>query len=71
MGEQTRSFQYVSDLVDGLIILMNNNFSQPVNLGSAEELTISELAHIVRRLVGQWLLQFAIFHGLNVRYKHN
>ncbi|KRT79220.1 epimerase, partial [Oryctes borbonicus] len=31
-GEQTRSFQYVSDLVDGLVALMNSNYSQPVNL---------------------------------------
>ncbi|MCL4119008.1 UNVERIFIED_CONTAM: hypothetical protein GTU68_017892 [Idotea baltica] len=39
-GHQTRSFQYVSDLVDGLIRLMNSNYSQPVNLGNPEEHTI-------------------------------
>merc|ERR1711871_10587 len=32
-GSQTRSFQYVDDLVDGLIKLMNSNYSQPVNIG--------------------------------------
>lgn len=32
-GRQTRSFQYVSDLVSGLILLMNSNLNTPVNLG--------------------------------------
>ena len=40
-GEQTRSFQYVSDLVDGLIMLMNSNYSLPVNLGNPVEHTIN------------------------------
>lgn len=39
-GRQTRSFQYVSDLVDGLTALMNSNYSQPVNLGNPVEHTI-------------------------------
>jgi UDP-glucuronate decarboxylase len=36
-GLQTRSFQYVDDLVEGLIRLMEGNYSQPVNLGNPEE----------------------------------
>lgn len=36
-GKQTRSFQYVSDLVDGLVLLMNSNYTQPVNLGNPQE----------------------------------
>ncbi|XP_005106020.2 UDP-glucuronic acid decarboxylase 1 [Aplysia californica] len=51
-GEQTRSFQYVSDLVDGLMLLMNSNFSQPVNLGNPEEHTIMEFAEIILSMVG-------------------
>ncbi|XP_003746032.1 UDP-glucuronic acid decarboxylase 1 [Galendromus occidentalis] len=51
-GRQTRSFQYVSDLVDGLVLLMNSNFSQPVNLGYPDEYTISEFAHLIKDLVG-------------------
>lgn len=39
-GKQTRSFQYVSDLVDGLIKLLNSNYSMPVNLGNPDEHTI-------------------------------
>ncbi|KAK9752054.1 GDP-mannose 4,6 dehydratase [Popillia japonica] len=50
-GEQTRSFQYVSDLVDGLIALMNSNYSQPVNLGNPVEHTINEFATIIKELV--------------------
>ena len=39
-GKQTRSFQYVSDLVDGLIALMTSNYTLPVNLGNPTEYTI-------------------------------
>ncbi len=51
-GMQTRSFQYVSDLVDGLILLMNSNYTMPVNLGNDEEYTIEQFAHFIRDLVG-------------------
>ncbi|XP_066260398.1 UDP-glucuronic acid decarboxylase 1-like [Euwallacea similis] len=51
-GEQTRSFQYVSDLVEGLVVLMNSNYSQPVNLGNPVEHTINEFASIIKKLVG-------------------
>lgn len=50
-GSQTRSFCYVSDLVDGLIRLMNSDHIGPVNLGNPEEFTILELAQRVRGLV--------------------
>ncbi|MEA1986248.1 MAG: UDP-glucuronic acid decarboxylase family protein [Candidatus Marinimicrobia bacterium] len=44
-GSQTRSFCFVSDLVDGIIMMMNkNNFTGPVNLGNPNEITILELA---------------------------
>ena len=39
-GKQTRSFQYVSDLVEGLVALMNSNYTQPVNIGNPAEHTI-------------------------------
>lgn len=51
-GKQTRSFQYVSDLVDGLVALMNSNYTQPVNLGNPQEHTIEEFAEIIHELVG-------------------
>lgn len=52
LGNQTRSFQYVTDLVDGLIALMNSNYTQPVNLGNPSEHTILEFATIIKTLVG-------------------
>eukprot|EP00948_MAST-09A_sp_MAST-9A-sp1_P000101 g101.t1 len=39
-GSQTRSFQYVSDLVDGLVALMNSDYTEPCNLGNPDEYTI-------------------------------
>ncbi|KAK6022999.1 NAD dependent epimerase/dehydratase family protein [Ostertagia ostertagi] len=51
-GSQTRSFQYVDDLVDGLILLMNSNCSLPVNLGNPEEYSIANFARIIKDLVG-------------------
>jgi len=48
-GEQTRSFCYVSDLIDGLIAMMNSapEVTGPINLGNPGEFTIGELANIV------------------------
>lgn len=51
-GDQTRSFQYVSDLVDGLIRLMNSNYSKPVNIGNPDEYSIKELATKIRDMIG-------------------
>lgn len=50
-GQQTRSFQFVDDLVDGLIALMESGYSLPVNLGNPEEYTISQFAEVIRDLV--------------------
>lgn len=50
-GDQTRSFQYVSDLVEGLVRLMASNYSQPVNLGNPDEYPIEHFATIVLDLV--------------------
>ena len=53
-GTQTRSFCFVSDMVDGLIRLMgtSDDFVGPVNLGNPDELSINELAKRVIRLIG-------------------
>jgi UDP-glucuronate decarboxylase len=52
-GQQTRSFQYVDDLIDGLICLMNtpDSFVSPVNIGNPAEFTILELAEEIIRLI--------------------
>ena len=51
-GSQTRSFCYVSDLVDGLYRLLLSDEVYPVNLGNPQELTILEFAECIRRLTG-------------------
>jgi dTDP-glucose 4,6-dehydratase len=51
-GQQTRSFQYVADLVEGISRLMNVKFHQPVNLGNPVELTILEFAQLILQLTG-------------------
>ncbi|MBM4288429.1 MAG: SDR family oxidoreductase [Deltaproteobacteria bacterium] len=52
-GQQTRSFCYISDLVAGLVRLMNTeDFEGPVNLGNPEEYTILELAQKILELTG-------------------
>ncbi|MFH1198896.1 MAG: UDP-glucuronic acid decarboxylase family protein [Candidatus Omnitrophota bacterium] len=50
-GLQTRSFCYVSDLVEGIFRLMQVDFSQPVNLGNPKEFTIMQLAGIITKLI--------------------
>ena len=52
-GDQTRSFCYVDDLIDGMVRMMNaENFTGPVNLGNPGEFTMLELAEKVIRLTG-------------------
>jgi dTDP-glucose 4,6-dehydratase len=51
-GSQTRSFCYVSDLVDGLVRLSQSEERLPVNLGNPVELTILEFAERIKRLMG-------------------
>jgi len=53
-GSQTRSFQYIDDLIDGMIKMMNNtdDFVGPVNLGNPDEFTIKKLAEKVIEMTG-------------------
>ena len=51
-GRQTRSFCYVSDLVDGIIRLMESSVNDPVNIGNPQEMTIEDIARIIIRLTG-------------------
>jgi dTDP-glucose 4,6-dehydratase len=50
-GMQTRSFQYVSDLVDGIYRLLHSDEPDPVNIGNPGEFTIKEFAELVNELV--------------------
>jgi dTDP-glucose 4,6-dehydratase len=51
-GKQTRSFCYVSDLLDGIYKLLESNEHEPTNIGNPQEITILEFAERVRALVG-------------------
>jgi dTDP-glucose 4,6-dehydratase len=50
-GEQTRSFCYVSDLVEGIVRLLHVEFAEPVNLGNPAEITVMQLAEEILALV--------------------
>jgi len=50
-GSQTRSFQYISDLIEGLYRLMNQDYNNPINLGNPNEFTILELAKKIIELI--------------------
>jgi len=50
-GSQTRSFCYVSDLVEGIIRLMNESHVGPVNIGNPDEYSILELAHKIQAMI--------------------
>ncbi|XP_026414557.1 UDP-glucuronic acid decarboxylase 1-like [Papaver somniferum] len=50
-GKQTRSFQYVADLVDGLVALMEGDHVGPFNLGNPGEFTMLELAEVVKQTI--------------------
>jgi dTDP-glucose 4,6-dehydratase len=51
-GRQTRSFCYISDLVTGIIALMESNVNDPVNIGNPLEMTIEEMARLIIRMTG-------------------
>ncbi len=51
-GQQTRSFCYIDDLIDGLLRLMETKVHEPINLGNPVEMTIEELANLVLKLTG-------------------
>ena len=50
-GNQTRSFCYVDDLVDGFIKSMDSNYAYPINIGNDDEITINEIASIIKILL--------------------
>jgi len=50
-GYQTRSFCYVDDLINGMILLMDSDYQNPVNIGNPNEFSIKELANIIRELI--------------------
>jgi len=63
-GKQTRSFCYISDLVEGVFRLVNSDYHYPVNIGNPNEMTIMKLAEIIRDLTG--VKNKIVFHDLPI-----
>jgi nucleoside-diphosphate-sugar epimerase len=51
-GEQTRSFMYITDCVFGTQMLLNSDFVEPINIGSAEMVSINQLVDIAEEIAG-------------------
>jgi len=49
-GKQTRSFCYISDMVEGLYRLLLSNKNEPINIGNPREITLNELAKIIIKI---------------------
>ena len=59
-GNQTRSFCYVDDMIDGIVRLFESGCSEPLNLGNPSEFTVNDLADVVLRLIGS---KSGVVHG--------
>ena len=55
-GTQTRSFCYVSDLIRGLLELMETNYPFPINIGNQEEISIIELAELIKTKINEEII---------------
>ena len=56
-GEQTRTFMYVDDCVEGLIRLMESDYSEPLNLGTDRLISINELVDLISKIAGKRLVK--------------
>ena len=70
-GEQTRSFLYIDECLDGIRRLMDSDFIGPVNIGSEEMITINGLAELVMNIAGKKLGVFHIAGPLGVRGRNS
>jgi nucleoside-diphosphate-sugar epimerase len=70
-GQQTRSFLYVSECVEGTLRLMRSNFTGPVNIGSEEMVTINQLADMIMMVAGKRVEKRHIPGPLGVRGRNS
>lgn len=70
-GEQTRSFLYIDECVEGTLRLMRSGFSGPVNIGSEEMVTINQLADLAMAIAGKRLVKRHIPGPLGVRGRNS
>lgn len=70
-GEQTRSFLYIDECLEGVDRLMKSEFSRPVNIGSEEMVTINQLAEIIMQIAGKKLTIKHIEGPIGVRGRNS
>lgn len=70
-GNQTRSFLYVDECVEGVLRLMNSEFAGPVNIGSEEMVTINQLVNIVSEIAGKKIIKKHIKGPTGVRGRNS
>jgi len=70
-GEQTRSFCYVDDCLEGMVRLMDSDFSEPVNLGQDRMVSINELADIIAQIAGVSIVKKHIPGPMGVRGRNS
>lgn len=70
-GNQTRSFLYVDECVEGVLRLMNSDFSGPVNIGSDEMVTINQLVDLVSEIAGKKIIKNHIKGPTGVRGRNS
>lgn len=70
-GEQTRSFCYIDDCVEGIYRLMNSEFKEPLNLGQDRMISINELADIISRIAGVHLRKLHVPGPQGVRGRNS
>lgn len=58
-GEQTRSFCYIDDCIQGIYLLMQSSFAKPLNLGQDRMVSINDLAHMIAEIA-----------GINIKIRH-
>ena len=51
-GQQTRSFCFIDDMVDGILLLLEKGDADPVNLGNDKEVSILDFAQVILKLIG-------------------
>jgi len=70
-GEQTRSFCYIDDCLEGLTRLMRSDFREPLNLGQDRMVTINQLADIVAKIAGVQISKKHIDGPMGVRGRNS
>jgi nucleoside-diphosphate-sugar epimerase len=70
-GEQTRSFLYIDECVEGTVRLLRSNFAGPVNIGSEEMVTINQLVDLVADIAGKKIAKKHIAGPQGVRGRNS